>query len=176
MQKLKQFPLYDPVTADEFEKLAQQTSSSTRHVTIVAAVTKTKKKPTSSKTPPSPFSTPERSCYWCETHTIHGKTACPAKDNFCRKYNNKGHFQWVCLTQKRVAAVRDTEFDDYDLVASLSYRRRHRHFVLWKMNNVARHFLVNSGNDITVVEQSVARKKLKLQVNYKLHKFWSIGE
>ena len=66
-----------------------------------------------------------------------------------------------------------TEYDDTDVVASLSYKRRQRRFILATVNGVSRHFLVDSGSDITVVEQSVA-KQLKMRINTKTHNTRSI--
>ena len=58
----------------------------------------------------------------------------------------------IFKSQKRVAAMEGfSESDDYDVVASLSYKRRQLRFILAKVNSVSRHFLNDSGNDIMVV-------------------------
>ena len=51
-----------------------------------------------------------------------------------------------------------SESDDSDVVASSSYKRRQLNFILAKVNGVSRHSLDDSGSDITVVEQSVAKQ------------------
>ena len=56
------------------------------------------------------------------------------------------------------------ESDDFDDVASLSYKRRQRSFILAKDNGVPKYFLVDYGSEITVVDHSVA-KQLKSTPN-----------
>lgn len=173
-QKSRQFALDDAVTAAEVEEAAQQTSSSNHGVTVVAA-SKKGKNPVASQ-PARVQRTQSRRCHWCGSQTLHGKAECPARDKTCHSCNRKGHFKGVCLAQKKVAAQEGaSDSDDSDFVASLSYKKRQRRFVLANVNGISRHFLVDSGSDITVVEKSVA-KQLKLGVNFKPHNTRSIGD
>ena len=156
------FTLALAVTAAEVEESALQSASQTESPVSVAAQKGHQRKSRHTGNDNKPNKTHSKRsnarCHWCGSDDLHGKRECPARNKKCTACDRVGHFAKVCLSKSKVSANKYDSDSDFDYVTSaLGSRNSQRRFVDVNVNGRLQSFLIDSGSDITVITENVAR-------------------
>ena len=104
----------------------------------------------------SKFSPNQRKCLRCGKYPSHNRHECPAKEEFCRKCNKKGHYAAMCRTRSDVRYLED---EDGNILGTVTEESAVCGAVDWhsdvqvttKTHCHSVSFRIDTGADVTVV-------------------------
>ena len=131
-------------------------------------------------------------CRWCNKAQYHVRANCPALGSKCRFCGVTGHWEIACekkLPKKKTVASQpatapstigtivdsDDEYRSGALPQAQVGGKQGRRFVEGSVNGYAQRWLVDSGSDITVIKEPIA-KKMRLHINYARERIRNVGD
>ena len=108
-----------------------------------------------------------RKCLRCGKYPSHNRHECPAKEEFCRKCNKKGHYAAMCRTKSDVRYLED---EDGNILGTVTEEPAVCGAVDWhadiqvttKTHSHSVNFRIDTGADVTVVPSRFFKKNSPL--------------